>query len=248
MVDREQTRRDANEKPAVLLIRQALESAMCGAESRELAIAHFDALLAELEQAERERDKWRERSIGRRGLMETEVFAIRDELGLGAGLSESSGWALVDHAEALQTSLGQAERDLEGVHLALAEANIPRADGVDEPLYSEQHRVRLLRERAEQAERARDSAEKDLAAMGRELAQAERERDEARTEASGFYGGEIKRLNAELAVERGAEARLAKVPALVEAARRHRCVRMLDHPGGFGTCPHCEALAAWEQK
>ncbi len=80
----------------------------------------------------------------------------------------------------LQDALEQAERDLEGVHLALAEADVPRADGNDEPLYSEQHRVRLLRERAEQAEGVGTQAARELLL---------------------------------------AEARLAKVPALVEALR-----------------------------
>jgi len=53
----------------------------------------------------------------------------------------------------LLAELEQAEKDLEGIRLALAEADVPRSDGGDEPLYSEQHRVRLLRERAEQAEK-----------------------------------------------------------------------------------------------
>lgn len=44
----------------------------------------------------------------------------------------------------------ESERD--EVQTALAEANVPRAAAVDELLYSQAHRVRLLRERTEQAE------------------------------------------------------------------------------------------------
>lgn len=45
---------------------------------------------------------------------------------------------------AAESALTEAQRERDDVHTALAEANVERAAGIDEPLWSEAHRVRLL--------------------------------------------------------------------------------------------------------
>lgn len=52
--------------------------------------------------------------------------------------------ALTESVVGLSADVTRLEAELEGVHLALAEANVERAGGDDEPLWSEQYRVRLL--------------------------------------------------------------------------------------------------------
>ena len=77
---------------------------------------------------------------------------MRNELGqtileLLAALSDAE--AKLREVERERENYAKQEWD---VNTALAEADVPRSDGVDEPLYSQAHRVRLLRERAEAAE------------------------------------------------------------------------------------------------
>lgn len=62
-------------------------------------------------------------------ITESELARIEDALSQVVGLS---------------ADVTRLEAELEGVHLALAEGNVERAAGDDEPLWSEQYRVRLL--------------------------------------------------------------------------------------------------------
>jgi hypothetical protein len=76
--------------------------------------------------------------------------------GLAPDAQDEANVALIVHARnslpELADVLEAAADELDAIHTALAEADVPRSEGVDEPLFSDAHRVRLLRERAERAE------------------------------------------------------------------------------------------------
>jgi hypothetical protein len=67
---------------------------------------------------------------------------------------------------ALVDDLVEARVVAEQIHTALAEANVPRSEGVGEPLFSDAHRVRLLYQDRDEAraqvERMREEADRQL--------------------------------------------------------------------------------------
>lgn len=109
-----------------------------------------------------------------------DVEAVRLVAGYGKEFADRYEVAqeFVERLAAVTRERDGLAHDLDGVHLALAEANIERAAGIDEPLWSEQHRVRLLRERAEAAEAELAAARETIQRLNRRAQQAEAVADE----------------------------------------------------------------------
>jgi hypothetical protein len=99
------------------------------------------ALLAHVQEQGREKVRAVE-DMRRQGI--EAVQAVEERLGREQRAADIESGMLTAERNQARAERDALARQLDDVHTALAEANVPRADAVDEPLYSEAHRVRLL--------------------------------------------------------------------------------------------------------